>query len=614
MKLSTWIAERGVVTEPVEPQFDTTYDLIVAGLGSAGAIALITGAQRGLTTLGIDKLCMMGGSGTAGGIASYYWGVGGGVYEAIDTRAEAIAEECFPPGGKFHPEARHLALEEAAVGAGAELAYTSRIVGVFMEGTRVRGIRWISPAGIRDTACRMLVDATGDGEVCGITGCAFIHGREFDGIPQPYSHVPCWIKDGRHTSQNFDAASTVCAIDGAQYSDGIVHGGTYHLRDKYSETEKLLYAGRLPGLREGRLITGDTTLRLRDYLAGEMTDRPVFYEYANLDTHTQDWAFESDTVQEWLTVASFWGLNFSVPVPLGAMIPKGFEGIMTAGRCLAVDHDLSQAVRMQRAMQQCGEAVATAAAMALQKNIPVRELSYEELAAELRRTRCLPESVPPTVEEQLPADVDAIRAGLESDNPGTAIWAARQQGDTIRRHLHAWLESPDTAPARNAALALGLLNDPEALPVLRRIIRQRDPYIPESGRKLNARRLCAALYLAGRMSDSAVVDDAATLMSDPESELDIFSYAFSALLRIGGNQPETRTAIANSLRTILEAPDFQRSLSKHRSRFNEPSEAYFRIAAARELDRWNIPHALMDRVDPAKLTMREAGLYRHIKQ
>ncbi len=611
MKLNTLIAGRGVVTESVEPSFDASYDLLVAGLGSAGSLALIAGARQGITALGIDKLRLMGGSGTAGGISSYYYGVSGGIYEAIDERARKIAEECFPPCGKLHPEARHLALEEAAVAAGAGLAYSSRIVGVFMEEKRVCGIRWISPHGMRDTACRMLIDATGDGEVCAIAGCSFAYGREYDGIPQPYSHVPCWIMQGeRHASQNFDAASTVSAIDGAEYSEGIVHGGTFHLRDQYSETEKLLFAGRLPGLREGRLIHGETTLRFSDYISGNVTDRPVFHEYANLDTHTQDWAFENTAVQEWLTVCSLWGLNFGVPVPLEAMIPKGFDGIMTAGRCLAVDHDLSQAVRMQRAMQQCGEAVATAAALALRKNIPLRELPYEELAAELRQSGCLPESPPPTVTEQLPGDVDAIRAGLDSDQPGTAIWAARLQGDTIRNALRDWLAEPDSNLARHAALALGLLDDPASLPVLRRIIAERDPYIPQSGRKLNSRRLCAALYLAGRLADASIIDDAAALISEPKNEFDVFSYAFTALLRIGNAHAEKRSAIATTLRSVLEAPDFQRPLAKHRARFDEPSEAYFRIAAARELDRWDLPHALMERVDPDRLTMRERGLYR----
>ncbi len=610
MKLNTLVAGRGVMETNAKPEFDSTFDMVVAGLGSAGAIAVIAGARRGLSVLGIDKLCLMGGSGTAGGIASYYYGVSGGIFEEIDVHAKKIAGECFPPADGFHPEARHLALEEASLRAGARLAYTSRIIGVFRENARVCGIRWISPAGMRDTACRMLIDATGDGEVCAIAGCEFIHGREFDGVLQPYSHVPCWIINGRHVYQNFDAGSTVSAVDGKAFSDGIVRGGAMHLRDRYSETEKLLYCGRLPGLREGRLIKGEKTLRLAEYLAGEKTDQPVFYEFANLDTHTCDWAFESDAVQEWLTVASLWGQTFSVPVPLETMIPMGMEGLMTAGRCLAVDHDLAQALRMQRAMQQCGEAVATAAALALRKNVSVRALSYEELAVELRQTGCLPVSVPPTVTQQLPGDSDGIRAGLASDKPGLAIWAARLRGEEVRLLLHECLKGTDADLSRNAALALGLLNDTAALPVLREIISTRDPYVPKSGPARNARRLCAALYLCGRMGDEAIVKNALCLLTDAEKDFDVFSHAFAALLRIGRKNKKTRAAISNVLREILEASGFRISLPNFRSRLHEPSENYFRIAAALEIDRWQIRHKLLERLDVSQLTARESGLYR----
>lgn len=615
MKHSTWMYGQGLVETDASPEFEARYDLIVVGLGSAGSLALITGAQRGLKVLGLDKLSLMGGSGTAGGISSYYRGIPGGRFEKIDARVGPLAEGTFLPCSRMHPEARALALEEAALEAGTEPEFGARVIGVYREGRRVVGIEWLSRQGrTRHTACDLLVDATGDGEVCALAGCEFTHGREFDGIPQPYSHVPCLVSEGRHGARNFDAASTAPANDGGILSRAGAHGAAMHLRDVYTEDEKLLYCGRLLGLREGRLITGETLLTLRDTLEGTLEDtlgdRPVFHEFSNLDTHTQDWAFESDTVQEFLTVASLWGLDFSVPVPLEAMIPRGFEGIMTAGRCLSVDHDLSQAVRMQRAMQQCGEAVATAAALVRERGESVREVPYDVLAAELRKTGCLPETVPPTVTEQLLNDPEAIRAGLASEHAGLAILSARKLDAAIRPRLREWLQEPDPNLARNAALALGLLGDTAALPMLRRMIRSRDPAIPKSSRKQNARRLCAALYLAGRLADVEIISDCAALLEDPASEFDVFSYAYAALVRLANARPEARPQAAAILRRVLEDEHFSKTLPRHRCLEEEPSTAYFRIAAARELDRWNLPHALRRQVDPAALTFRELGLSR----
>ena len=46
--------------------FLKNYDIIVAGLGTAGAQSLITAAKMGFKVLGIEKLSYIGGTNTAG--------------------------------------------------------------------------------------------------------------------------------------------------------------------------------------------------------------------------------------------------------------------------------------------------------------------------------------------------------------------------------------------------------------------------------------------------------------------------------------------------------------------------------------------------------------------
>ena len=60
------------------------YDVVIAGLGTAGAITLIKCAKLGLSVFGIDRLSEMGGTGTAGGIGGYYYGSDGGYYKEIN--------------------------------------------------------------------------------------------------------------------------------------------------------------------------------------------------------------------------------------------------------------------------------------------------------------------------------------------------------------------------------------------------------------------------------------------------------------------------------------------------------------------------------------------------
>ena len=43
-------------TSVAEPAFDGSYDLVVVGLGTAGAISLIAAGREGLKVLGVEQL------------------------------------------------------------------------------------------------------------------------------------------------------------------------------------------------------------------------------------------------------------------------------------------------------------------------------------------------------------------------------------------------------------------------------------------------------------------------------------------------------------------------------------------------------------------------------
>ena len=76
----------GIVTRtPVDNiEFQANYDVIISGLGTAGAHAAIMSAQNGLKVLGIEILGCLGGTMTMCGIGWHYFGCPGGRYEKID--------------------------------------------------------------------------------------------------------------------------------------------------------------------------------------------------------------------------------------------------------------------------------------------------------------------------------------------------------------------------------------------------------------------------------------------------------------------------------------------------------------------------------------------------
>ena len=58
--------QKQICSENTGVRFDEKYDICVVGLGTAGAIALIAAAKKGLKVLGIEKTNYLGGVGTGG--------------------------------------------------------------------------------------------------------------------------------------------------------------------------------------------------------------------------------------------------------------------------------------------------------------------------------------------------------------------------------------------------------------------------------------------------------------------------------------------------------------------------------------------------------------------
>ena len=186
-------------------EFPIHYDVIVVGLGTAGSIAAIASAVKGLRVLGIEKMNCMGGMGTAGGVLSYYFGSTGGYYEELDKKASYYIGSVYAKSRKNNPEAKKYVLEQEALEYGVKLEYESTVTGVFLYNRTVKGISWIAPDGHKTAGCKVLIDCTGDAYICEMAGCNYFWGREIDGCTQPFTSVKVFIQDGIINTTNFDS-------------------------------------------------------------------------------------------------------------------------------------------------------------------------------------------------------------------------------------------------------------------------------------------------------------------------------------------------------------------------------------------------------------------------
>lgn len=583
MLLSQRIDGEAAALEAGEVEFQEAYDIVVAGLGTSGSMALIAAARRGLKVLGIERMNSMGGMGTSGSVNGYYFGSKGGLYEMLDREATELSESVYAKSGAYNVEAKKYVLEQVASLAGAELAFEASITGVYLDGRQAVGIEWVGPGGVRRAASKIIIDCTGDADVCSMAGCETSVGRELDNRTQPFTSVKVYAANGKVNWINFDSGCTD-QRDGAELSQAIIFSHSQHLEERYEDgKQRMLYLAPLLGIREGRLIEGEETIRLNDFFADRVTGEPVFYAYADIDKHGRDHAFEAEELADWFVGSNLGAINVTVPVPLGAMIPRGFDGLMAAGRCLAVDHSLSTCVRMNRDMQKCGEAAATAAWLAIENGVSVKDVPYETLKAYLTETGCYDpandkgyqiaypgDRKPPQRIEWL-TDREEIRSGLATDTPGIAIWSVFRLGaDEMGGALREWLASDDAQLRKHSAFALGLLGDATALPELRAMLEERDSFQLQDCRKNNQMRGYMAIYLLGKLRDEGCIDELEKLVCDAdelnkgvyqgvdtsdilkpkkfnEIYFQFFSHAIMALLKIYQDLPGQRERIGGIL-------------------------------------------------------------------
>ena len=78
------IKNGNIITEKFSGKFDFETDLLVAGLGTAGAVCFYNAVKAGIKCIGIEKQSILGGTATAACVQDYYYGQLTGSLEKIN--------------------------------------------------------------------------------------------------------------------------------------------------------------------------------------------------------------------------------------------------------------------------------------------------------------------------------------------------------------------------------------------------------------------------------------------------------------------------------------------------------------------------------------------------
>lgn len=438
-------------------------DLIVVGGGPAGVCAAISAARLGAKVLLVEQSGSCGGMATAGLVGPFmtcYDAKGEqmiirGLFEEIVDRMVERGFAIHPKevmGGTpftswikvghdhctpFESEGLKLVLDEMLAEAGVELLYHTTFLEPLLQENKIIGVKVASKAGIEDLFAKVVIDATGDGDVAARAGVPFERGNEELGLMQPatmffhISHVDTdaleaeiqanihhfYRKNGvnyrslhwrvaearaagdwtlervsiglyrmpkkdewfvntsriRGVDSTDNRSLTQAEVEGRRQADEIVR----FLR-KYvpgCADVRLKATASHVGIRESRHIQGEYRLTAEDLLEGKVPSDSIFLAANSVDVHGR---FGPGSTEYVPISGDYYG------VPYRSLLPQKMEGLLLAGRCISADSTAAGAIRVMPPCMAMGQAAGTAAALSVQQNCTPKALNPSVLIASLK--------------------------------------------------------------------------------------------------------------------------------------------------------------------------------------------------------------------------------------
>jgi len=463
MKLFVLKEFRALATE-AKPSFEGSYDVVVVGLGSGGFYAAEKAALLGLKTLGVERMSEMGGQATIGCVCG-------------------TEENCL---------ALLSQMDRRAKVAGFERAMETTVIGAWMEDRRVVGVRLLANGFIRDVRAKVVIDATGNAAVSRMAGCAVRVGRLSDRGQGATSKASIYRLGNGKTQMGYGFYRDSAECEGEAFSRKILGYAANDVRTLGKRT--IVRKSPLMGAREEGHVDCEDTYTLRDAILARRVDNPIFscgsvpFDLVRLDG---DWAWENEDTVIWKEICELHNFAFHADMPYGAIVPRGVEGLLEAGKHYGVAHDAGGGLRMKVHMQWLGVAAAAAAKVAISRGCRLKDVPYAELRPLLDKSAFRPRkyAVNSIYRWQL-EDFDAatVLKALRKPRVQIGTWVQKcERGDAEeaawayftcwrtylagtaaeqRVHADALASGLDGEGGEHLAIALGLLRDARAVPRL----------------------------------------------------------------------------------------------------------------------------------------------------
>ena len=429
-------ADRSVILEPSRqtPVVGRT-DVLVVGGGPAGLCAAIAAARNGARVILTERYGHLGGLASGGEVivlddmADLTEKTVAGLCDEFIARLDALGAAVYPPvedqfvsseaawarwgrwglqdnyartqpktityAVAFDPEAFKFVSLEMLHAAGVELRLHSTFADAIVEDRVLRGAIFETKAGRQAILARVIVDASGDGDVFARSGADYELGTYVMTVVHRFANVNVehaieWER--AHADEAAQLNREIKSIYGGAWDywwlrttiDGVVWCNCPHLSNlnalcvedqTYVEREArqrifraLDFARKnLPGFERAQLVDTAPQLGVRQtrLLRGE-------YVLTKQDVLSGRWFVDRI------------GRGRDYYYPYRTLLPVGIENLLVAGRCFSATSEAQKMSREIPPMMVIGEAAGVAAALALRERITPRQVDICQLQELLR--------------------------------------------------------------------------------------------------------------------------------------------------------------------------------------------------------------------------------------
>ena len=421
-------------------------DVVVAGGGPAGVCAAVSAAREGARTILVERFGCLGGNLTLGHVSPILGKASKGTMADEVRRllnvghenARKVLTRNGPEEHIDHEEAKGI-LAKMCADAGVTVLLCASVIDSLMEGNRITGLVIDTPSGLRTIKAKVVIDATGDGRVAVACGAETKIGRDADGATQPITlefvvdqvdesrAITAWggtdpvkvtIPSGetleyRELCKRMNKAGELpenvsivrlhrTFYEGERSVNATQMNGVDMLDPKEIGKAEIELRGQIEkcvaflrkyvpgyencrvkssagtiGVRETRRVMGDAMVVDEDLLEGKVYDDAVVHQaWFLIDIHNPKGGGQAEGHSH---PAKPYDIRY------GAFLPKGVEGLLTAGRCISGTHRAHASYRVMTPCMAMGEATGIAAALAAKCNKTPRQIAAADIREVLRK-------------------------------------------------------------------------------------------------------------------------------------------------------------------------------------------------------------------------------------